>query len=49
MVTTLQERKTKPAVVTIARSHISGYCPKDYVDFVEAKLTQRLRALIDHR
>ena len=43
MVTTLQERNTKPAVVTIARSHISGFCPKDYADFVETELTQRLK------
>lgn len=49
LVTTLQERKTKPAVVTIARSHLSGYCPKDYADFIERELTQRLQGWLADR
>jgi hypothetical protein len=43
LVTTLQARQTRPAVVTIARSNISGYCPQDYTDFIETELTQRLK------
>lgn len=42
LVSTLRDKKITPAVITLCRSSISGYCPKDYVEFIEEKLKQKL-------
>jgi hypothetical protein len=46
LVDTLRAKRTRPAVISIARSCVSGYCPPDYVDFIEAELVQRLQTFI---
>jgi len=43
LITALKVRKIRPLVVTISRSCISGFCPKDYAEFIETELLQRLR------
>lgn len=47
LITTLNVRKIRPLVVTISRSCISGFCPKDYVEFIETELLQKLLLLLD--
>ena len=47
LVNTLENKKIKPAVVTICRSCTSGYCPDDYYKFIEADLMQKLQVLLD--
>ena len=42
LMNTLKDKKIKPAVVTIARSCISGYCPNEYVEMIEAELNSKL-------
>lgn len=44
LVSILRDKRIKPVVVTLCRSSISGYCPQDYVEFIEDKLTKRLMA-----
>ncbi len=48
LVDTLQAKKTRPAVVTISRSCISGFCPKDYYEFIETELLEKLKIFLDH-
>jgi hypothetical protein len=45
LMATLVARKVKPAVVTISRSCVSGYCPKEYSGFIEEELKQALEEL----
>lgn len=47
LITTLKVRKIRPAVVTISRSCTSGFCPKNYAEFIETELLQRLPFLLD--
>ncbi|MBM4273961.1 MAG: hypothetical protein FJ134_05815 [Deltaproteobacteria bacterium] len=47
LITTLKVRKIRPLVVTISRSCVSGFCPKDYAEFIENELLQRLLFLLD--
>jgi hypothetical protein len=42
LVSTLRDKRITPVVITLCRSSISGYCPKDYVEFIEDKLKKRL-------
>ncbi len=42
MIDILHSKKIRPMVVTIARSCISGYCPRDYMDEIEKELTRKL-------
>ncbi len=44
LVRTLAVKKVRPAVVTISRSCFSGFCPKEYAEFIEDRLK---RGLID--
>jgi hypothetical protein len=48
LVSTLQTKNIRPIVVTICRSCISGYCPKDYYEFIETELKKKLRILLGH-
>jgi hypothetical protein len=45
LITQLQVKKTRPAVVTISRSCISGFCPQEYVEFIETGLKEGLAGL----
>lgn len=45
----LKSKQINPAVVTIARSCISGYCPQEYVEWIEAELVQQLKSLLEER
>ena len=45
LVQTLGERSVRPAVITLCRSRISGYCPAEYASAVEAVLIKRLSEL----
>lgn len=45
LMTTLLSKRIRPAVVTISRSCHSGYCPKEYAEFIESELLSALRAL----
>jgi hypothetical protein len=45
LVSALVAKKVKPAVVTISRSCVSGYCPREYAGFIEEELKQALREL----
>jgi hypothetical protein len=47
LIDNLQAKNTQPAVVTIARSCISGYCPIEYVDLIETELIEQLATLFD--
>lgn len=40
----LEKKKTLPVLITICRSSRSGYCPQDYIKFIEDQLTGRLFA-----
>ncbi len=40
----LADKKVQPAVITICRSCISGYCPLEYYQMIEAYLLRQLRA-----
>ena len=46
LVSALVAKKVKPAVVTISRSCVSGYCPREYVEIIEAELNQQLKYLL---
>jgi len=46
LVSTLAAKNIRPVVITICRSCISGYCPKEYVGFIEKELKAALRELI---
>ena len=46
LMNTLRHKKITPAVVTIARSCISGYCPNEYVEMIEAELDSKLTAFL---
>ncbi len=48
LVNTLLIKKTKPVVITICRSCISGYCPNNYYKFVETRLKKKIQILLDH-
>ena len=48
LITTLKARNTRPTVVTLCRSCRSGYCPKEYAEFIESALIQRLPVLLNH-
>ena len=39
----LRARRVRPAVITLCRSCLSGYCPADYTDFIESELRAALR------
>jgi len=39
---TLTAREIRPAVITISRSCHSGYCPKEYSEFIEGELVKGL-------
>jgi hypothetical protein len=45
LISTLVAKKIKPAVITISRSCISGYCPKEYAGFIEEVLKRELGRL----
>ena len=45
LVSALVAKKVKPAVVTISKSCVSGYCPREYAGFIEEELKQALREL----
>ena len=45
LVSTLVAKKVKPVIVTISRSCVSGYCPRDYAVFIEEELKQALGEL----
>lgn len=47
LITILRARKIRAAVVTISRSSVSGFCPKDYAEFIETELLQRLPFLLN--
>jgi hypothetical protein len=49
LVSTLVAKKVKPAVVTISRSCVSGYCPREYAGFIEEELKRALGELIGRR
>lgn len=42
LVSTLETKKTHPVIITICRSCISGYCPRDYSEFIGKELKKRL-------
>lgn len=42
LIIVLKVRQIKPLVLTISRSCISGFSPKDYAEFIETVLLQRL-------
>jgi hypothetical protein len=44
LVNTLIAKKIRPAAITISRSCVSGYCPREYAGFIEEELK---RALIE--
>jgi hypothetical protein len=46
LISTLQTKRIKPQVVTIARSSISGYCPVEYVEGIEKELTGKLERFL---
>jgi hypothetical protein len=39
----LSSKGIRPALVTITRSCVSGYCPKEYVELIEIELKQQLK------
>ena len=43
LVGVLERKKIRPAVITICRSSISGYCPPQYFQMIEDYLLQQLR------
>ncbi|MGO8734257.1 MAG: UPF0489 family protein [Terriglobia bacterium] len=45
LVSALVAKKVKPAVVTISRSCVSGYCPREYAGFIEEELKLALGEL----
>ncbi len=47
MLNTLKIKKARPAVITICRSCISGYCPNQYHEFIEKKLKQKLKMFLN--
>jgi len=47
LITTLKIKKIRPLVVTISRSCVSGFCPKDYAEFIEPELLQRMQLLFE--
>ncbi|MBN2399940.1 MAG: UPF0489 family protein [Candidatus Aminicenantes bacterium] len=42
---TLVERAVRPAVITVCRSRFSGYCPAEYIKFIEDALLKNLAAI----
>ena len=44
LVKVLGDKKIQPAVITICRSCISGYCPPEYFEMIEHYLLERLQA-----
>ena len=44
LVEVLADKKIQPAVITICRSCISGYCPPEYFEMIEDYLLERLQA-----
>jgi len=46
LMSTLSTRGIRPAVVTVCRSCVSGYCPKEYVDIIESELLRGLEGLL---
>jgi hypothetical protein len=42
----MKAANTKPAAVTISRSCVSGYCPRNYQAFIEEQLKKRLPVLL---
>ncbi len=46
LVSMLVTKKAKPAIITLCRSCISGFCPKDYSMYIETKLTERLQDVL---
>ena len=47
VVDTFRSKKIRPVVITLCRSSVSGYCPKEYAQFIEQKLIERLRPLVN--
>jgi hypothetical protein len=45
LVSTLVARNVRPAVITISRSCISGYCPPEYAGLIEEELKRELQQL----
>jgi hypothetical protein len=45
LVSALVAKKVKPTVVTISRSCVSGYCPREYAGFIEEELKRALGEL----
>lgn len=41
-IATLKIKKIDPAIITVCRSHISGYCPSDHCGLIERLLTKEL-------
>jgi hypothetical protein len=48
LVNTLQTKKIRPVVIRICRSMISGYCLRDYYEFIETALKEKMRKLFEH-
>ncbi len=44
LVSTLQDKRIKPVIITLCMSSVSGFCPKDYIEFIGDKLKKRLIA-----
>jgi len=40
----LSDKKTRPAVITICRSNLSGYCPPEYCQMIEEHFLTRLHS-----
>ncbi len=49
LIRTLSERAIRPAVITLCRSRISGYCPAEYVRFIEDDLEKKLAKIYSLR
>jgi hypothetical protein len=47
LMNTLSSRKIRPKMVTISRSSISGFCPKEYVELIETELSHKLKQFLD--
>jgi hypothetical protein len=47
LIVTFRDKKIRPAVITICRSCISGYCPSDYYEFIETNLREKLQMLLE--
>ncbi len=47
LVSTLAAKKVRPGVVTLCRSCVSGYCPREFAEMIEAELKPQLKRLLE--